>query len=275
MLARASEMSADYVFPNSPQAASILREAIKRQPKDWKARYYLGNFLFEQSAKKEAVALWEEALAINSSYSVLHRNLGLVAYKVDKNYWSAVYHYENAISRKDDDISLYCDLATIYTEHTKEYGKARELLEKIVVEKNCKRADIIYLLARSYNYMGDYDKAIALLDADTYSNWEGRGSLYAIYTEAHIGKGEKLYQQGNYEAAYKEFSASIDYPESLGPGVMEDPETARSRYWIGLTLEKIGKKEDAKKQWKLAADQSGKGNEENKKYALQAKQKLQ
>jgi hypothetical protein len=53
-----------------------------------------------------------------------------------------------------------------------------------------------------------------------------------------------------------------------------DPETARSHYWWGLALEKTGKKDEATKQWKLAAEQSAKGGDENKKFAMQAKEKL-
>ena len=157
--------------------------------------------------------------------------------------------------------------------NTQQYNKAKELLEKLVVEKKCTRADIIFLLCRAYDFMGDYEKTIGSLSADSYKNREGRGSLYTIYTESHVGKGEQLYQQKNYEAACKEFESSIDYPLTLGPGLTSDPETARSEYWIGMSKEKLGKKEEALKHWKLAADQADKGSDENKKFAKEAKGK--
>ncbi len=273
-LTAAAAITPDYIFPNSLVAASILRKVCDREPKDWKARYYLGNFLFEHSQKDSAVKLWKEALTINDSYSVLHRNLGLVAWKVDKNYWQAIGHYEKALKCKPDDIPLFRDLATIYIENTQQYQKAKELLEEQVFKKNCTRADIISLLVRTYNLMGEYDKTIALLGAHSYNNWEGRGSLYTYYTEAHIGKGEQLFNKGKYDAAYKEFKTSIDYPMTLGPGLTTDPVTARSHYWMGMSLEKIGKKDEATKEYKLASEQSEKGSDENKKFALNAKEKL-
>lgn len=270
----AMKMNPDYVFPNTRYAEAILRDAVKLQPEDWKAHYYLGNFLFEHSLKEEAVSLWKKAIAIHNNYSPLHRNLGIVAWKADKKYWEAIPHYIRAIECNENDLSLYSDLASIYIYHTMQYDRAKDLLEKAINEKKAKRADLISLLGQAYNKMGMYDKAITLLAADSYTNWEGIGYLYSTYTNAHLGKGEILYGEGKYDQALKEFKASIEYPQTLGAGLTYDPENARSHYWIGLALEKLGKKEDAKKHWKIAADQSGTGTEENMSYAEEAKEKI-
>jgi len=272
VLAQGMEANPDFVFPNSRQGRAILEETVKRQPKDWKAKYYLGNYMFEHALKDAAVKLWKDAAAINNSYSVIHRNLGLVAWKMDNNYWQASMHYEKAISCNPNDLSLYRDLATIYVDHMQQYGRAKDMLEKM--REKSVRADVVSLLARTYNFLGEYDKAIALLAADNYSNWEGRGSLYNIYIDAHVGKGEQLFNKGDYEGALKEFRISTDYPNNLGPGIMEDPEIAKSRYWGGLTLEKMGKKEEAIKEWKIAAAEAERGSEENKKFGLLAKNKI-
>ena len=275
VLSQGMNANPDYVFPNSLAGMIILQESLALHPKDWKAHYYLGNFLFEHGRTKDAVKQWNDALAINDTYSVLHRNLGLVSWKVDKNNWQAIAHYEKAIKCNPNDIPLYQNLGTIYIDNTQQYGRAIALLEPLVLQKKCNRADIISLLTRAYNFMGEYDKTIAMLSNDTYMNWEGRGSIYEIYTAAHAGKGEELFEKGNYEGAYKEFQVSIEYPMTLpGPGLTTDPVTARSRYWMGLSLEKLGKKEEAAKQWKLAAEETEKGSDENKKFANEAKEKI-
>ena len=274
VLKEAATLNPDYVFPNSRFEEIILREAIKRQPGDWKAYYYLGNFLFEHGLKDKAQKCWQEALAINSSYSVLHRNIGLVAWKVNKNYWQAISAYEKAIKCNPDNIPLYRDLASIYVDEAKQYQKAKELLEKLVYEKKWTRADIISLLARTYNTMGEYDKSIQLLAAESYMNWEGRGSLYTIYTDAHIGKGEQLFHSGKYEEALKEFKASIEFPMTLGPGLTSEPESARSHFWIASALEKLGKKEEAQKHFQKANKQKDNGSEENKKFAKDAEERI-
>jgi tetratricopeptide (TPR) repeat protein len=274
LLNQAAEMNPDYVFPNTQADASILMQAIKINPNDWKAKYYLGNFLFEQGIKEQAEKYWKEAHAIYPGYSVLNRNLGLIAWKVDKNYWQAVSYYEKAIVCNPNDLPLYRDLATIYIENLQEYYKAKVLLESLLQEKKSIRADIISLLTRAYNFMGAYDKSIELLAADSYMNWEGRGSLYTIYTDAHIGNGEQYFNQGKYEEALKEFQLSLEYPTTLGPGLTSEPESARSHFWIGSAFEKLDNKEEADKHWEKAGSQSNSGSQENIKYASQAKEKI-
>ncbi len=272
-LVTAMEMSPDYGFPNRRSSLAILQEAIKRQPKDWKARYYLGNLLFERARKEEAVRCWQEAVEIDDSYSVLHRNLGLVAWRVDNDIWKAISCYEKALSCNPNDFTLYRDLATLYVEHTKQYNQAMVLLENARARK-CIRADVAVLLGRTYLYLGETRKALDILLADTYTNWEGQGSLYSIYTAARIGEGQKLFDKGDYEGALQEFKASIEFPQNLGPGQMSDPPDAESRYWIGAALEKLGKPDEAVKEWRLAAKQAEKGTEQNKKYARDAAIKL-
>jgi tetratricopeptide (TPR) repeat protein len=211
---------------------------------------------------------------MRSSYSVLHRNLGLVAWKIDNDYWKAVACYERALACNPEDFPLYRDLASIYMNHTQQYVKACALLEK-AREKKCKRADIAVLLGRAYLNLGEYGKAIAMLTGDSFTNWEGQGSLYTIYNAARIGLGEQLYRKGDYNGALREFRASVDYPQNLGAGQMDDAPDAESRYWLGMALNKLGKKAEASKEWQLAAGQSAKGDAQNIKFAKQAAEALQ
>lgn len=273
-LATAQGMSPDFVFPNLRSSYAILQQVVKKQPKDWKARLYLGNFLFENCQKEQAVQAWQDALKLNDSYSVLHRNLGLVAWKIDNDYWKAVACYERALACNPEDFPLYRDLASIYMNHTQQYVKACALLEK-AREKKCKRADIAVLLGRAYLNLGEYGKAIAMLTGDSFTNWEGQGSLYTIYNAARIGLGEQLYRKGDYNGALREFRASVDYPQNLGAGQMDDAPDAESRYWLGMALNKLGKKAEASKEWQLAAGQSAKGDAQNIKFAKQAAEALQ
>ena len=271
-LAKAFELSPDNVFPNRRSDFMILEEVVKRQPNDWKARYYLGNLYFERCRKEDAVKVWKEAIALNDSYSVLHRNLGLVAWKIDKNLWIAIQHYENALKANPDDLTLYRDLGRLYSE-TNQHIKVKEVLEK-TRGKKLTRADITVLLGRAYLQLGEYENARDLLAADSYINWEGQGSLYGIYTALHIGLGERLFQKGDYAEALKEFKLSIEYPKNLGPGQIDNPPEAETYYWIGMSLEKLGKKDEAIEAWKRATEQAEHGDDRNRKFAREAMEKL-
>lgn len=273
-LQKAMDMNPDYVFPNLPTDFRMLQEVILQQPKDWKARYYLGNILFEHSQKAEAVKMWEEALSINDSYSVIHRNLGIVAWKTDHNLDKAMMHYEKAIEKNPNDYPLYQDLATIYIDDKAgQYAKAVALLEKARLKVKDNQF-INALLCRAYIPLGEYKKVLEIISANSFAQYEGITGIYGCYTTACIGEGEALFKKGDYTGALKQFQASINYPESLGPGPMENAPAAESQYWIGLTCEKMKKKDDASRAFKAAIEEGKRGDERNKKFAEEASAKL-
>lgn len=271
-LEQAASMSVDYCFPSRRSDLRILEEAVKRQPKDWKAKYLLGNACFERCRKDDAVKLWKEARAIDASYSVLHRNLGLVAWKVERKNWEAIEHYEAAHRCNPNDFPLYRDLGTLYLD-MKEYTKARDLLEK-AREKKCARADVVTLLGRAYVALGEFEKGIELMLADSYTNWEGQFSLNAIWASLHVGLGEKLLRGGRAQEALKKFQLALEAPKSLGAGQMVDAPAAEEYYWIGKAHEALGRMDEARTAWKRASEEQKKGDERNKKFARAAEDLL-
>ncbi|MEW6741319.1 MAG: DUF5107 domain-containing protein [Planctomycetota bacterium] len=266
------EASPDYFFPSRRSSFTILEAAVKRDPSDWIARFGLGNLCFERSRKEDAVRLWKEAVQVHDGYSVLHRNLGLVAWKVENRPWEAIGHYEAALRCNPGDFRLYRDLGALYLETGQNLAAAR-LLER-AREKGCSRADVVTLLARAHLEIGEYEQAIALLLADKYTNWEGQLALNALYYAARIGLGEKLFNQGEYAAALKEFEASIEAPENLGAGQMVDAAASEAYYWIGCTQEKLGDSVAALEAFRRAAADTAKGDERNRKFGAAAKERL-
>jgi len=51
-------MSQDYVFPHRTEEIEILKTAIKYNPDDFKARYYLGNLYYYKGRTDEAIQEW-------------------------------------------------------------------------------------------------------------------------------------------------------------------------------------------------------------------------
>jgi tetratricopeptide (TPR) repeat protein len=271
-LDQAAAQSPDYFFPSRRSSFRVLEEVLRKRPGDWKARYGLGNLCFERARVQDAVRLWTEAVGIDGSYSVLHRNLGLAAWKVDAKPWKAIAHYERAVQCRPEDFTLSRDLATLYLEQELPL-RARDLLEK-AREAKCVRADVVTLLARAYNELGEFEKTHALLTADHYTNWEGQFSLNALYTAAHIGLGEKKLRAGDFAGALKEFEMSMDPPKSLGAGQMVDAPSAEPLYWIGMAREKLGRLDEAKQAWRRAAAELQKGDGRNRKFAADSAERL-
>ncbi|GAG84975.1 unnamed protein product, partial [marine sediment metagenome] len=80
---KASQMPSDYCFPFRWESRDVLEQALKENPGDPIAFYYLGNLLFDHQPE-EAIKRWEKSVALDSGFALAHRNLGL-AYARIKN----------------------------------------------------------------------------------------------------------------------------------------------------------------------------------------------
>ena len=68
---RAAALPPDYCFPNRLDSIPVLQQAISDNPSDARARYYLGNLLYDKKQHQEAIKLWEQARALDDTFSAL------------------------------------------------------------------------------------------------------------------------------------------------------------------------------------------------------------
>ena len=73
---RASRLSTDYVFPNRPLTATVLRAALTSNASDSTARFLLGALYLSGGMVQEAVEEWEQVRRAGARFRTLHRNLG-------------------------------------------------------------------------------------------------------------------------------------------------------------------------------------------------------
>ena len=70
----AAQMPTDYVFPFRLEEVKVLEAAMQANPGDARAPYYLGNLLYDRQPEV-AIKEWEKSAAIDSSFSLVYRNL--------------------------------------------------------------------------------------------------------------------------------------------------------------------------------------------------------
>jgi tetratricopeptide (TPR) repeat protein len=73
---RASGLSTDYVFPNRPLTATVLKAALTSNASDSTARFLLGALYLSGGMVQEAVEEWEQVRRAGARFRTLHRNLG-------------------------------------------------------------------------------------------------------------------------------------------------------------------------------------------------------
>jgi tetratricopeptide (TPR) repeat protein len=169
----AAKMSPAYGFPFQYEMIDVLRAAMKANPRDARAPYYLGNLLFDWQPE-EAARLWELSARIDPAFPIVHRNLAIAsAYKQNPvSIEDAIRHLETAVSLTPKYARHFAELDDLYRAAGTDPGKRLALLEQnedVVSARDDSLAHEIGLLVS----VGKYDEAIQRLTSREFSVWEG------------------------------------------------------------------------------------------------------
>jgi len=262
-LRQASKLYKDFVFPSRPEAVDVFEYAIEKNPEDAYAHLHLGNLYGSFARLEEAARHWQEAAKLDPSLSIAFRNLGLYAWAVENDLAKAEELYRKAIAARWKDQTLYRDLADIRLASDRRPDAIR-VLESTPYEK-MKRADVLIMLAQAYVDEERYTDAIDLLESTPYFvNWEGQTITWDLFNKAHLERGQRRFENKDFEAALQDFEAALTYPENIGVGRSNRPQEARAQYWRGKALKALGHLEDARSAWKEGAAGDEGPKEQNK-----------
>ncbi|MBO4407455.1 MAG: DUF5107 domain-containing protein, partial [Clostridia bacterium] len=98
------------VFPNRIEDIRVLEYAVRENPKDFKAPYYLGCLYYDRERHADAVASFELSLARGADFATPYRNLALLAYNVLKDGDRALALMEKAFSLDESDARILYEL---------------------------------------------------------------------------------------------------------------------------------------------------------------------
>lgn len=247
----------DGVFPFQAENIAILRRAMAANPGDARAPYYLGNLLYDWQPA-EAVALWEQAVALDPKLAIAWRNLAQAcAHKPGDNArGQAIAFLEKAVALEKVDPTHLAELDQLYQAAGTPVEQRLALLERhqaTVLRKDEATASLIALKT----FTGRADEAMALLQARTFNVWEGgtRFNAGELWTNAQLAQGRQQLAAKQFPAALAAFEAALRYPASLranerSSGAAREAEVA---YWIGCAHAGIGAGEAARTAWARAA----------------------
>ena len=237
----AATLSPEYCFPNRLESIAVLQRAIAQDPQDARARYYLGNLLYDKKQYWEAIRLWEQARELDKTFSIVHRNLGLAYFNIKEDADAAKTSLEAACAANLTDARLLYELDQLDKRLNIDPAARLARLEanRPLVDR---RDDLTVELAALYNQTGRPDDALALLQNRIFHPWEGgEGKVAEQYVQAHLMRGRAALQAGKPTNALAEFTATLKYPENLGEGVHEIfTKQAHLFYAIGVVYEQMG-----------------------------------
>ncbi len=253
---RASDQSPDYCFPFRLESIKILEEAARVNPSDPMAPYYLGNLFFDMQPGR-AIKQWERSVALDDSFWLNNRNLGMAYSKVDHNIPLAVKHYLRAISLKPDDQRLLYEVDLIYAAGREDSETRLKLLQDhhdVIAHNNVSDAlsrEVMLLVQ-----LKRYEEALKVLGDNYFKQWEGVSKAYNSYVDAHLFTGWNLMHEGDFKGALEHMKTAREFPDNMM--VAEPYRGGRSgqvHYLTGEVFEELGKTDLAREQFQLCVEE--------------------
>ena len=243
---KASIAKTDYCFPNKLEDIEVLKNAIKINPKDDKAYYYLGILWYDKKQYEDARRCFERQIELNHSFPTSYRNLALYYYNKAKDPGKALNYMEKAFELDKSDSRLLLELDQLYKKLGYDIDKRLKNLEthlQLVEDRDDLYIEYVTLL----NLKGEHEKALDFLQRRRFHPWEGgEGKVTSQYVLAHVEIAKKHLLKENYEKAISELEKAKIYPENFGEGKLIIAAENNINYYLGLAYEKLGNFDKAK-----------------------------
>jgi len=252
----AAQMPPDYVFPFRLEEIEILRVAMRMNPADAHAPYYLGNLLYDLQPST-AIRAWERAAAMDPHFAMVRRNIALGYQQTGNDIGKAIKNMEEAVALDRSDARFLYELDTL-----NEAGNIAPAKRLAVFESNpvvaSRRPDVLAREARLYLLAARPDDAIHVLKANHFHNWEGEEDIHNIYMDACLMHGEKQLKAGRAQDALRAYEASLEYPENLEVArPYHESRLAEVDYWMGRAYTGVGNKAKALELYRQASGERG------------------
>jgi tetratricopeptide (TPR) repeat protein len=246
--ARASQMPSTYCFPSRAEEMEALRDALRSNPDDARACYYLGNLLYETQPAK-AIEAWEKSRAIDDSFYIVHRNLGVAYEENQKDIPKAVASMEKAMACDSDNPRLLYELDVLY-EKNKVPPEKRYALLRAHHAAAARRSESLLREAMVTVQVGRYDDALQILLNNYFPQWEGARDMQDTYLNAYVLRGMQRFDRRDFHRALQDYQSALAYPmERFGRSRI-----AQLEYLIGTACEALGDTAKAREQYQKTAD---------------------
>jgi tetratricopeptide (TPR) repeat protein len=254
---QASALPPDYCFPARLEEIEILEAAMRANPRDARAPYYLGNLLYDRRRHGGAIQLWERSVQLDATLSIVWRNLGIGYFNIRRQPARARAAYERALGANPTDARLLYERDQL-AKRLKESPEKR--LQRLARHPDLVqlRDDLSVELCELYNQTCQYEKAAHLLSSRRFQPWEGgEGGPLRQHVRAHLMQGRLALARKEYQSAVNLFSRALSAPPNLSESKHLLANQSDIHYWLGCALAGSGDAAPAKQHWLAAATFKG------------------
>ena len=246
----AATQSIDFIFPYRLETIDVLNTALRYNPTDGNAFYFIGNILYD---KQPDVAMknWEDAVRQNPGLSMAYRNLGWGYFYHLSDVSKAIAQYEKAIALNKNEALFYAELSELYEQSNAPVNTRLQMFDgSNDAAKN--RDDSYQWFIETLVLAGQADKAVELLDGVDFAYREGSSRDRTIRINANIVLGKQYFDKQEYQKALDCFLKAQITREEAG----NDRQGGREvevNYYIGLAYEALRNRSQANEFFKKSA----------------------
>ncbi|HWH72308.1 MAG TPA: tetratricopeptide repeat protein, partial [Candidatus Sulfotelmatobacter sp.] len=253
----AAVLPPDYCFPARLEEIGILEAAMRLNPRDGRAPYYLGNLLYDRRRHEEGIRLWERAARLDPRFSIVWRNLGIGYFNIRQEPVKARLAYDRAFKVNPADARLLYERDQLWKRLGESPAKRLGQLEQHP-ELVRQRDDLSVELCALCTQVGRPQEALQLVSSRHFQPWEGgEGGPLGQHVRAHLALGREALAQGAATQAREHFGAAMRAPANLGEAKHLLANQSDIHYWLGCACEALGEKQAALAHWQAAATFKG------------------
>jgi tetratricopeptide (TPR) repeat protein len=241
-------------FASRLEELAILESAALADPLDARARYELGNLLYDRRRHEEAIAVWERAAELDPDFPVTWRNLGIAYFNIRHRGRRAEAAYRRAFQADPRDARTLYEWDQLKKRMGRPAAQRLAYLERYrdLVDQ---RDDLGTELATLYNDLGRYRMALDYIGSRRFHPWEGgEGLISGQYVRAHLRLAQAALVTDRPKEARGHLDAAMRYPENLGEGKHLSTPEHELHYYLGRAFEALGAEASARLELELAAD---------------------
>jgi tetratricopeptide (TPR) repeat protein len=254
---QAAGESRDYCFPARLEEITILTAAMRANPQDSRAPYYLGNLYYDKRRHQEAMGMWERAVKLQPRDAVAWRNLGIGYFNVTRQPAKARAAYDRAFRVDSKDAQLLYERDQLWKRLGENPARRLRELERHLNLVN-QRDDLSVELCALYNQTGRHNKALAIITKRNFQPWEGgEGQALGQHVRTHLALGRQALDSCDAPAAQMHFETALKSPGNLGEAKHLLANQSDIHYWLGVALDRSGDKKAARAHWLKAATFKG------------------
>jgi tetratricopeptide (TPR) repeat protein len=239
----------DSVFSFRSEGIDVFKTALKHNPEDGTAHYYLGLVFAKLGDLENAIAHWEQSVVQASGNPRAWRNLGLAFQHNGTNLRRSLECYEKAFELTPTDSRILLELDEVRQELGFDPAERLRFLKqhRSTVES---RDDLLKSMLDLMLKAGEYREALDYFNSHHFKLWEGRYDIHNAFIDANVALARSA---DNPTASLEYYQKACEYPSNLEVAPREPNLRGFLYYPMAKLHQELGNKDDAIRLLRITA----------------------